>query len=46
MREILIVLDTIEDKLVRQSLEIITFSEKLLQEKSYKIIVLIPGREV
>ena len=46
MREILIVLDTIEDKLVRQSLEIITFSKKLLREKSYKIIVLIPGREV
>ena len=46
MRDILIVLDTIEDKLVRQSLELIGFSEKLIQEKSYKIIVLIPGREV
>jgi hypothetical protein len=43
---ILVVLDTIEDKLIQQSLEIITFTEKLNQEKQYKIIVLIPGREV
>jgi len=46
MREnILVVLDTIEDKLIEQSLELITFSEKLILEKSYKIIVLIPGRD-
>ena len=46
MRDMLIVLDTIEDKLIRQSLEIIAFSQKLIHEKSYRIIVLIPGREV
>ncbi|MCL1833937.1 MAG: electron transfer flavoprotein subunit alpha/FixB family protein [Leptospirales bacterium] len=42
---ILAVLDTIEDKLLQQSLEIITFSEKLSQEKKYKIIALVPGRD-
>jgi electron transfer flavoprotein alpha subunit len=43
---ILVVLDTVEDKLIQQSLELITFSEKLIQEESYKIIVLIPGKDV
>jgi len=48
MREnnILVILDTIEDKLIEQSLELIAFAEKLrLHEKSYKSIVLIPGRD-
>jgi electron transfer flavoprotein alpha subunit len=48
MREdnVLIVLDTIEDKLIEQSLELIAFAGKLMiHEKSYKIIVLIPGRD-
>ena len=48
MREenILVVLDTIEDKLIEQSLELIAFSEKLIHEKLCKIIVLIAGRDV
>ncbi|MCL2154331.1 MAG: electron transfer flavoprotein subunit alpha/FixB family protein [Leptospirales bacterium] len=43
---IFVVLDTIEDKLIEQSLELITFSKKLIPEKSYKIIVLVPGRDM
>jgi len=46
MREnILLVLDTIEDKLIEQSLELIAFALKLIQEKSYNIIALVPGRD-
>ncbi|MCL1864600.1 MAG: electron transfer flavoprotein subunit alpha/FixB family protein [Spirochaetes bacterium] len=43
---LLVVLDTIEDKLMQQSLETIAFSEKLIREKQHKIIVLVPGRNV